>query len=67
MSVCTTAACPHGKNSFVWLGDGPWHGDPGDPDCNRWPWVHATSVSPGRLEVCDLKPFATDEEAGEAP
>ena len=29
--MCTTAACPHGRGVFVWLGDGPWLGDPADP------------------------------------
>lgn len=60
MSVCTTGTCPHDKRSFIWLGDGP-------EDDGTYPWVHAAPVGPSRLEVCDLKPFATAEEAGEAP
>lgn len=58
MSVCTTGTCPHERGVFIWLADGP------EPD-GRYPWVHDTSTSPGHLEVCDLKPFATAEEAGE--
>lgn len=67
MSVCTTGTCPHGKDSFIWLGDGPWLGDPADPDYGRYAWVHASPVGPGHLEVCDLTPFATAAEAGEMP
>lgn len=65
MSTCTTGTCPHGKDSFIWLGDGPWNGNGGDPDNGRYPWVHAAPVGPGRLEVCDQMPFATPAEAGE--
>lgn len=65
VSFCITAACEHGRGVFIWLGDGPWLGDPGDPDHGHLPWVHSTSTSPGHLEVCDRMPFATAEEAGE--
>jgi hypothetical protein len=65
MSVVTRAICPHGRGVFVWLGDGPWLGDPADPDYGGYPYVHDTSTSPGHLEVCELMPFATAEEAGE--
>jgi hypothetical protein len=65
VSFCTTGTCPHGKGVFIWLGDGPWLGDPADPDYGRYAWVHDTSTSPGHLEVCDRMPFATAEEAGE--
>lgn len=62
MSVCTRAVCPHEppQGVFIWLGDGP------EPD-GTYPWVHDTSKSPGHLEVCELMPFATPEEAGEVP
>ena len=65
MSLCITATCPHDRGVFIWLGDGPWLGDPADPDYGGYPWLHSTSTSPGHLEVCDLKTFATAEEAGE--
>jgi hypothetical protein len=65
VSTCTTGTCPHGKHSFIWLGDGPWEGDLADPDFGRYPWVHSTTLIPGHLTVCDLMPFATPEEAGE--
>jgi hypothetical protein len=65
MSACTTGFCPHELGVFIWLGDGPWLGDQDDPDYGKFPWVHDTSKSPGHLEVCDLMPFATAEEAGE--
>jgi len=65
VSVCTTGTCPHGKDSFIWLGDGPWLGDPADPDYGRYAWVHASPVGPAQLEVCDLMPFATPAKAGE--
>ena len=58
MSVCTRAICAHGQGAFLWLGDGP------EAD-GTYPWVHDSSTSPGHLEVCDLMPFATAEEAGE--
>ena len=58
MSLCITAACPHGRGVFVWLGDGP-------EDDGTYPWVHDTSTSPGHLHVCDAMPFATAAEAGE--
>lgn len=66
MSVSTTTSCPHGQHSFVWLGGGPWLGDKADPDYGSYPWVHAAPVGPGSLEVCDLMPFASPAEAGEA-
>lgn len=59
MSLCITGTCPHGRDVFIWLGDGP-EGD------GTYPWVHAAPPVPGHLEVCDLMPFATAEEAGEA-
>lgn len=67
MSVCTKGTCPHGRGVFVWLGDGPWLGDPADPDHGRYPWVHDTTApgARGHLQVCELMPFATSEEAGE--
>lgn len=65
MSVPTRARCPHKRGAFVWLGDGPWLGDPTDPDYGRYPYVHDTSTSPGHLDVCDLMAFATAEECGE--
>lgn len=65
MSFSTPGTCPHDRDVFVWVADGPWLGDPADPDYGHFPWVHNTSTSPGHLEVCDLKPFATLEEAGE--
>jgi hypothetical protein len=65
MSICIPGNCPHERDVFIWVADGPWFGDASDPDSGRYPWVHATSSSPGHLEVCDLKPFATAEEAGE--
>lgn len=65
MSFCTTGTCPHDRDVFIWLADGPWLGDPADPDFGGYPWVHATAASPGHLEVCELKPFATAEEAGQ--
>jgi hypothetical protein len=67
MSVVTRAICPHNRGAFLWLGDGPYRGEESDPDNNGYPWVHDTS-SPdarGALEVCELMPFATAEEAGE--
>ena len=48
-------------------GHGPWRGDPADPDYGRYPWVHDTTMIPGHLTVCELMPFATAIEAGEAP
>lgn len=65
MSFCTASRCPHDRGVFAWLGDGPWLGDPADPDYGGYPWVHDTSTRPGHLEVCDLMPFATAGEAGE--
>jgi len=65
VSVCTRGTCPHERGVFVWLGDGPWLGDPADPDHGNYPWVHDTSTSPGHLDVCELMPFATAEECGE--
>lgn len=65
MSFCTTATCPHDRGVFIWLSDGPWLGDPSDPDYGSYPWVHDTTMTPGHLEVCELKPFATPGEAGE--
>ena len=65
MSMCITSTCAHDRDVFIWVADGPWFGDASDPDSGRYPWVHATSSSPGHLEVCDLKPFAAAEEAGE--
>ena len=65
MSLPVTVPCPHGRDAFTWLGDGPWLGDPEDPDYGNYPWVHSTTMTPGHLEVCDLKAFATPEEAGE--
>jgi hypothetical protein len=67
MSICTRAGCPHERGVFVWLGDGPWQGDPADPDHGRYPWVHDTASEDarGHLEVCELMPFAAPEEAGE--
>jgi hypothetical protein len=65
MSFCTRGRCPHDRDAFIWLGDGPWLGDESDPDYGRFPWVHSTTMTPGHLEVCELKPFATAEEAGE--
>jgi hypothetical protein len=67
MSRCITGTCPHERGVFIWLPDGPWRGDPADPDYNRYPWVHNTTMIPGHLTVCDLMPFATAIEAGEAP
>lgn len=67
MSRCTTGTCPHKRGVFIWLGDGPWRDDPADPDYGRYPWVHATTMIPGHLTVCELMPFATALEAGEAP
>ena len=68
MSVCTPGKekCPHGYGTFIWFADGPWLGDPADPDYGRYPWVHNVTMIPGHLTVCDLTPFATAEEAGEA-
>jgi len=66
VSFCTTAACPHGRGVFIWLADGPWLGGESDPDYGGYPWVHDTTMVPGHLQVCDLKPFATPEDAGEA-
>lgn len=60
MSVCTRAECPHDRGVFIWLGDGP------EPD-GTYPYVHDTTMAPGHLEVCGAMPFATAEEAGEAP
>ncbi len=65
MSFSTRGTCPHGRGVFIWLADGPWLDNPTDPDHGNYPWVHDTSISPGHLEVCDQKPFATPEEAGE--
>jgi hypothetical protein len=67
VSVVTRAECPHERRVFVWLGDGPWLGDPDDPDYGGYPYVHDTSSEDGRghLVVCELMPFATPEEAGE--
>jgi hypothetical protein len=67
MSVCTRAECPHKRGVFIYLADGPWLGDPADPDYGRYPYVHDTSRAEARgaLEVCELMPFATPEEAGE--
>jgi hypothetical protein len=65
VSFCTRGTCPHDRGVFAWLGDGPWFGDPADPDHGNFPWVHDTTMPPGHLEVCELKPFATPEEAGE--
>jgi len=67
MSRCITGTCPHERGVFIWLADGPWRGDPADPDYGRYPWVHDTTMIPGHLTVCDLMPFATAMEAGEAP
>jgi len=67
MSRCITGTCPHERGVFIWLADGPWRGDPADPDYGRYPWVHNTTMIPGHLTVCDLMPFATAIEAGEAP
>jgi hypothetical protein len=65
MSFCTRAKCPHDRGVFVWLGDGPWLGDPSDPDHGNFPWTHDTTMTSGHLEVCELMPFATPGEAGE--
>lgn len=65
MSLCISGTCPHERDVFIWLADGPWSGDADDPDNGRYPWVHSTLSSPGHLEVCELKPFATAEEAGQ--
>jgi len=65
MSVCTTGTCPHGRGVFIWLGDGPWLGDPADPEFGRYAWVHDSTTIPGHLVVCELMPFATPQEAGE--
>lgn len=59
MSECITGTCPHGRGAFIWLPDGP------DAD-GTYPWVHDTTMLPGRMIVCDLMPGATAEEAGEA-
>jgi hypothetical protein len=67
MSRCITGTCPHERGVFIWLADGPWRGDPADPDYGRYPWVHNTTMIPGHLTVCELMPFATAIEAGEAP
>ena len=67
MSRCITGTCPHERGVFIWLADGPWRGDPADPDYGRYPWVHDTTMIPGHLTVCELMPFATAIEAGEAP
>ena len=32
MSRCITGTCPHERGVFIWLADGPWRGDPADPD-----------------------------------
>jgi hypothetical protein len=65
MSVCTPGTCPHDRDVFVWKADGEWREDPADPNFGKFPWVHSTTMDPGHLEVCDLKPFATAEECGE--
>jgi hypothetical protein len=65
VSFCTRSTCPHDRGVFVWLGDGPWLGDPADPDYGSYPWVHDTTMTPGHLEVCELMAFATPREAGE--
>jgi hypothetical protein len=65
MSFCTRSACPHKRGVFIWLADGPWLGDPADTDYGRYPWVHDSTRTPGRLTVCELMPFAAAEEAGE--
>ena len=67
MSRCNTGTCPHERGVFIWLADGPWRGEPADPDYGRYPWVHNTTMIPGHLTVCELMPFATAIEAGEAP
>jgi hypothetical protein len=67
MNRCTTGTCPHERGVFIWLADGPWRGDPADPDYGRYPWVHNTTMIPGHLTVCELMPFATAIEAGETP
>ena len=64
MSRCITGTCPHERGVFIWLADGPWRGDPADPDHGRYPWVHNTTMIPGHLTVCELMPFATAIEAG---
>ncbi len=46
MSTCTAGTCPHDQEAFVWLGDGPWAGDPADPGYRRFPWVRATALIP---------------------
>ena len=60
-----TVTCPHEREAFPWLADGPWLGDPTDPDYGGYPFVHATTMTPGHLEVCDRLPFATPEQAGQ--
>jgi len=67
MSRCITGTCPHERGVFIWLADGPWRGDPVDPDYGGYPWVHDTTMIPGHLTVCELMPFATAIEADEAP
>ncbi len=63
--MLTPGTCPHGRDVFIWLGDGPWLGDEKDPDHGRYPWVHGTTMTPGHLTVCELMPFATAAEAGQ--
>jgi hypothetical protein len=65
MSKCVTGTCPHDRGVFIWVADGPWLGNPSEPDYGCFPWVHSTTMTPGHLHVCDLKPFATAAEAGE--
>jgi hypothetical protein len=67
MSVCIKGTCPHERGVFIWVADGVWLDDKADPNYGGYPWVHDTSApgAHGHLEVCDLKPFATPEEAGE--
>jgi hypothetical protein len=65
VSFCTRGRCPHDRGVFAWLGDGPWLADSADPDYGGYPWVHDTTMTPGHLEVCELKAFAAPEEAGE--
>ena len=65
VSIPVTATCPHDRGVFIWLADGPWLGDPADPDHGRYPWVHDTTMTPGRLHVCELMLFATAAKAGQ--
>lgn len=67
MSVSISGTCPHGRGVFIWVADGPYLGDPADPDYGKYAWVHNTTAPGDRgcLRVCELMPFATAGESGE--